>query len=638
MKSRWKQTISLALLLLILISSIPSYAAAGRFKDVKSSHWAYRYIEDMGKLGFLKGFTDGTFQPDGILTFMQSMSALSSFINPTADDKVEASYEYNDILNRLGISQLWEIDAVSTALYYDVIDTSRLESLKNSGNLSKPISRSDFSEYLVKAMGLEEEANNQGIINLPYKDVLSIPAYQHKYLNILLKAGVLTPEGKGDKMFAPKDSLNRAEMAKMLSVAYDYLKANPNIKDPRPESTEIVKGQIARIVEGSTRDVLFLYDDANRETAYYFNDKTPIKIDGKKASYLDLAQGQNVELEVKRNSTDIVEIEARSIEEEIEGKIKSINVNNSKLVVEYIVGKNTLSREYTVDKNAEIYLDGYATKLKDLKVGNFGEFKTLNGVIYDIDLKSQSLKVEGIVKEIGPVKDSKDKEFYIIIEDSKENLYEFLIDEKTIIYKNDRRTNNPEDIKLKDDAYIEGEYNIDKKQYIAYDIDAIVVVRNIKGVITAINTRLHQSTELIIYNQETKEEETYILGKDVRIRVDKQTTNSFDLKTGYYVEIKTEGDEIVEIEADARGVETSVLGKIVAINPRSSTVTIEVQDYSFENEKYGKEVNVYVKGDTTIVNKNFNKVSFDYLVKNDIINVVGSYDGSTFVANTIQIR
>ena len=38
------------------------------FPDVPSSQWAYKYIEYCHAQGVVNGYTDGTYQPDGVVT------------------------------------------------------------------------------------------------------------------------------------------------------------------------------------------------------------------------------------------------------------------------------------------------------------------------------------------------------------------------------------------------------------------------------------------------------------------------------------------------------------------------------------------------------------------------------------------
>lgn len=639
----WKKGVTTILASAILVSSVPSYGAAPRFKDVPAptatskGHWAYTFIEDMASRGYIAGKGNGTFDPSGVLTFQEAMNLLGRLTNPTTTEKTNASYAYNALLNELKIDS-WAKEGLAVCLYKNIITEPELRDIYKKGLIKKPIKKVDTGEYLVKAMGLDNEAKNNLIISLPYKDVLSIEARKAKYVQVLLDAKIFTPDGAGDGTFKPNSSLTREVMAKMMSTAYDYMQKNPTIPTtpttPEPPKQETVteKSVVINTSDIGQYKILTVEDTGDGEIAYQIMNNTSITLDGRATTYLGLAQGQEVEITFKKGTRELISVKAVSLEEDIsDGKIKYLNSISSKVTVEYTDNKKTVSREFTVDKNADIYLDSKPASLKDLGEGDLVDLRIKNGVIYDIEAESKIKKVEGIIKELSPVKDSRDTEYYITIVDSKDNSYEFIIDSKTEVYRNNREV-KPVDLKLKDEAYITAEYGRAK------EIDANVVRKNIKGQIRGLNIAFNQDTEVTILNQETKKEEKYILSKDVYIRVDKVVANSRDLNVGYYVEVVIEGDEIIEIAADSRGLETTIIGKIDYINSRNGDITLIIENFDLDGSKYGDEIIVHVKSDVIVADRNLKPISFSYLRRGDRINVIGSYDGSSFIANTIQLR
>lgn len=640
-KGKMKKSVVMVLALLMLMSSVPSFAATPRFKDVPATHWAFNYIESMAKLGFIAGTGNGTtFTPAGQLNFDAAMSLMARITNPTTEDKINASNKYNDLLNELKIDS-WAKEGLAISLYRGIITEAELRGVNSKGNIRKPITKVDTCVYLVKTMGLGDVATSKQFTSLTYKDVLSMTATETKYLAVLIETGVLDPKGSGDGKFNPKSSLTRDVMAKMMSTAYDYMQKNPTTpttppvtpETPKPTETDMVNSRIIRIADEITNmPFLIVEDKPSGEIAYIVMNNTTITLDGKSISLSGLSQGLDVELTLKKNTREIISIKAISVEEDINGTIKYLNTTTSKMTVEYKEGSKTVTRDFTVDKKADIYLNNKSSYLKDLKEGDLVKLIVMNGVIHDIEAESKIKKVEGTIKEILPVKDSKDKEYYITVVDSKDISYKFLINSKTYLYRNNKRIDNAGEFKLKDKVYVEAEYDI------AIEVDASVVKKNIKGIIVGMNTKLHQNTEVTIANQETKKEETYILGKTVYIRVDKIVTNSLDLKTGYYVEVITEGDEITEIDADSRGVESAIMGEISYINTRTGDITLIIHSFDLDNSKYGDEIIVHIKSDVIIADRNLRPITFNYLTKGDRINVIGSYDGSSFIANTIQVR
>ena len=620
----------------LLVSGIPSYGAAPRFKDVPATHWAYTYVENMAKLGYISGTTNTTFSPQGSLNFDAAMSLVARLSNPSEAERSKALDAYDGLLRELNIES-WAKEGLAVCLYRDIMTETQLRDVSKKGLVKKPIKKVDISEYLVKAMGLEDEAQSKLVIALPFKDVLSIEARQAKYVQVLLDAGVYDAKGNGDGTFQPNSYLTRDVMAKMMSTAYDYMEDNgTSITPTTPETpstveTNTVSGQIKILTDGGAEKLVTITDTAKGQATYRLANTSTITVDDRSATYASLSEGQDVELELKKDTNQIISLKAKSIEEDLSGTIKSINASGLRMVVEYKEGSKTLSTEFSVDKNAEVYLNNSSGYLKDLKEGDLVDIRSRNNTIYDIEADSKIKKVEGIITEITKVKDSKDGEYDITIVDEKDNVYEFVINDKSYITRNNR-TAKAEDLKVKDEAYIEAEYDI------VQDIDAEVVKKNIKGQIIEQSTRLHQGIEITVLNQETKKEEKYTLGKDIYIRVDKTVTSPTDLKTGYYIEAVVEGDEIIEIEADSKGLESTLLGRIDYINSRNMEVILIIENTDLDDSKYGDEITVRIKKDAIIADRSLKTISLSYLGRGDRILVAGTYDGFYFVADTVQLR
>ena len=60
---------------LIVTCFVPSVGAANKFTDVDSQtlKWAADEINEMAELGFIKGYSDGTFKPNKSINKMEAM-------------------------------------------------------------------------------------------------------------------------------------------------------------------------------------------------------------------------------------------------------------------------------------------------------------------------------------------------------------------------------------------------------------------------------------------------------------------------------------------------------------------------------------------------------------------------------------
>ncbi len=631
--------IVVALASLMLVSAVPNFVEAAKFKDVGKTHWAHEYIDRVNNLGYMEGMSSDTFSPNGLLKFDEAIVLLGRFTNPTVAEKTQAKSEYGKFLKDIGVVD-WAQEYIAVAMYKGMISEKEMKNVYDNNRGNKAITKVATSVYIVRAMELEKEAQNKLTVSLTYDDALEMTPMEMKHVSVLIDAGVLDPKGSGNGLFEPKSSLRRDIMAKMISTAHDYLKKNSNNSgntDYEKPSVSVEKAymdnvEIKSINDLGSRKALTVYDASKGDKLYNIMNDTDIKLDGKSASYSDLSEGQKVDLVFKKGSIDLISIKALSNEDKTSGEIKYINEDSSKLTVIHTVNKKIVSDEYSVDKRADIYLDGAKVYLKDLNKGDLVDLEIKNNVINSIKAKSKDKKIEGNIKSLKAVKNSINEEYNITVTDSDNKEYEFLINKDTTIYRKNKKVKDPTELKVNDDVYIVVENGV------AVDIDAGVLEKKIEGIIIGMNTRLHQETEITIANRKTKKEETYILNKANYISIDKKVANSLDLKAGYYIKAYVEGNEITEIEADSRGSEATVIGKISHINTRTMEMEIIVESFDLSGLKYGDEIVVHIKSDAVIADRYLDRIKLSSLERDDIVNVIGSYDGASFIADTIQLR
>lgn len=634
--TKMKKSITMILTLLLLVSSVPSFGAGPTFKDT-SGHWAYNYIEDMAKLGYINGFPGGDFKPDGNLTLMQAISTLSRFTEPTSSEKSNALSGYAYLFNELKIEQDWEKEGLAIALYKGMVSEKEVRDAKKNNIFNKAINRERVAELLAKSMGLEEVANDIDIVVVNYIDILKTDASKRKYLRVLLDAGVLDPNGKGNKDFQPKANLTRAEMSTLLSKGANYLKKNP-IKpvEPEPVEYEYITDVIKRITKDAGT-MLVIENDLEREKGYLIEDKTSITIDGVKSNVDYLSAGQEVKLKIEKGTIIIASIEAFSAEENLSGVAKYVFNTNNKITLEYKVNKEILTKDYYVDSNARIYLNEKLAKLKDIKDGDLVDLKVKNNIITEIEASSKTKKVRGIIKEITPIKDGKDTFYLITVEDKDEISHKYLTDSKTDIRRKDRRVGGDE-LKVKDDAYIDGDYDLDQDNFIAVVIDADVVKRTVKGQVTETIKRLNKNTLVTIVNHETREEESYDLSSNVEIIIDSKRAASLPSDPGYYAELDLENDEIVGIYIDSKRAENSITGRIVDIDYREKTIYLEDNNLNNNSLENKNEVIIYTTDKTSFLKADATIAKFGDFKIGDIVMVGGVYKGRNFEANLIIVR
>ena len=150
------------------------------FPDVKESDWFYSYVTDLAKDGIVGGMSDGTFQPNGTLTYGQALKLLICALDKDVGNAASGHWASNYL--SAAQSKGW---------------------ISGSVNLDAGISRLSFCQIAAKAKGLTEQPASNPFTDTSDASVLA-----------LNKAGVIG--GMGEGIFSPDTTLTRAQISKII--------------------------------------------------------------------------------------------------------------------------------------------------------------------------------------------------------------------------------------------------------------------------------------------------------------------------------------------------------------------------------------------------------------------------------------
>jgi len=180
------------------------------FDDVDENHWAYKYIMWMLDRDIVHGIGNNKFNPNGTVTraeFAKMMVRtldlkLISPDQPTFDDVNKKAWEYQYV--------------ESSKNYLTYYKTSNGNYFKPS----EPSVREDMAVALVKALGYQNEAVDESIIN-QFADADEITPSLRKYVALAVKYGLMKGAPKDGKLyFSPMSNLTRAEASALLYRAF----------------------------------------------------------------------------------------------------------------------------------------------------------------------------------------------------------------------------------------------------------------------------------------------------------------------------------------------------------------------------------------------------------------------------------
>lgn len=628
------RVISLLLVIVFMFASTNVYAQT--FKDVSptgSYKWAYDFIEQMSKEKIIAGYDTGEFKPAAPVTKSQAVAMIVRAMKIDSTKTKEARQKYNTILTQAGV-QDWFKDNLAVALTAGIITENELKTFYTNGK-EVEAQRLEVTRYMTRAMGLEEEAKKNTFFVLDFIDIEGVGAEDRQFIKILVDKGILNPKGDGEYRFNPYKTITRAEVSVMLYKYYTYLKENllfnvlPNTKQESTETqkkgTIDVAGQITNVAQVGDYFYITVKIKSGATATYRLDSKSVVRLDGTKVTYNSIAIGQNIEAEIEEKNLYVVSLEAKSIIEEITGIVKSVSTTKPySITVDYKPNSKSTTTErrtFAVESDTDISLNGKDAYLKDIKEGDTVTIFSRNGIAEEIEAESKYKVVEGVIKEVKI--SSNNSKLVVIDEDDDE--YEFSVNSKAAIYRNDRKA-ELKDLKKGDEVVLELEYNV------VIDIDATVVKSTDKGIIETMV--LSRTSSQITIKRSDDKLVTYAVAPDAEIRISRNTGKIDELKVGYYVELDIEGDEIVYLSAIARESSNTKTGIVEYISSRSGLIEITEVDF-VTGEKTTSYV--YVTDKTTYIDINGRITSFGAIEVDDEIFISGEYIGKDFTAKTITI-
>lgn len=255
------RTLSVCLALSICVGVLPAHAAAGRFNDVPSTHWASGFINEMAEGGLIAGYGGGVFGPDDNFNIDQMATIICSALG--APQKNQNGY--------------WAYGAVEYCI-------NTLKCLPSQGditadNYAVPCTRELAYYILMTGLGAGPNANatpNNTLLPSDIPDYVDIDTDFQQAVWQAYKAGLTV--GIDDKLtFQPKALLNRAQAATMF------------VRAGWTEAAEVA----TPVTEGMTVDEIYAALKATGDWNEVDNE-----IGGKRLVYKDSYTG-NIEVEVK---------------------------------------------------------------------------------------------------------------------------------------------------------------------------------------------------------------------------------------------------------------------------------------------------------------------------------------------------
>lgn len=418
---------------------------------------------------------------------------------------------------------------------------------------SNVVSNLEAVVMLVRSMGLEDEAK-EAELTVNVKHAKQIPAWAAGYVQVAYEKGILTDNDL--KSFNPNQGAKRVKVALWINRALDL--------DQKMECTIVLKFADNKEIPLDFSDVVKLMVQTGIMKGTPGNCFLPNKsiTRAEMAVLLDRIDGTVPEIAVR----------------EIKGKISSVDDDS------ITITKARLTKEFSLEEDVIIYLDGEAANIDDLKTGYQAKliFGDDGKVAYiKASTASEEISYEGTIKQIVLGSDQQ-----ITIE-SNGKMHTFKINDDTEIEVDG-------DEVFFSELEIDQEVTVEAKGDTAIEIEAESLNKDedeeeYEGTISEVDTG--STPSISIKDENDGKTYTFEITNDTKIVLDDDSAELDKLKDGYEVEIIADGTEALSIEAET--VYQEYEGEITSITLGSNAViVIETED--------DDEITVNITDDTII--------------------------------------
>lgn len=410
--------VGLALVMLVGLAAVaqaspPPWAGRGKdgkhysnmFGDISLEDypWAFKHIEKMAAKGIVKGVGKGMFNGNADIKHQEAVIMMVRYMGLEA----EAQANMDATLPLADAKEVapWARGYVKVAIDHNLLwvpDAGQLTKLEPNA----PTKRVEAVVMLVKAAGLEAEAQAKMSQQLTFRDAASIPAAYVGYVAVAVEKGLV--KGYEDNTFQPFKAVKRAEMATFLG------RTDENIPPQHADKDE-VEGKFV-----SATATTVTVERHGQQATYTLASTCSIYLNDQPATLTDFTAGDKVELELDAQGKVIfidAEREHEGDEDEgdnndngqlpatLSGTVQSVSLGigvPSTIVVR--LDSNTGDKTFTLATNCVIKIDGVVATAADIKVGDRAEITLAAGggtqVVQILITRAQTNTVTGTVQSM----------------------------------------------------------------------------------------------------------------------------------------------------------------------------------------------------------------------------------------------
>ena len=600
-----------AIALLMAMGMTVQVFAAQAFPDVQPDKytWAYQEISSMADAGIIKGYEDGTFRPENVVTKLEALSLIARILG--VSDEVNESLTAFAVDHYAADLEPYELpygeEELSFLLAKQILTVNELEAYIGKDNQSTGLKRYEVAILLTKAMGAEEETKAKVITSLDYSDTNDIPSTAKKYVEYVTEQGLMQGMDKEANIFVPLGDVTRAQAAVVLYKLQELA------------DYDSYQGIVASIE--STNDTIRIKDIEGEDHAYTIPDDTALRFEGETIDTDSIEIGMEVVVTTRGGSLFSMDFITALADEEVSGKYvgTSSSGGNTIIKIDKIGAVEDARKEYRVADTVIVSKNGDTVALTNLKVNDYVKLSVKGGKVVAITAESSSKTVKGKVTDI-----ILEPTFVLRVKVSGGEEEDFHTDSVVKVAKNGK-TATLNDILVGDSVTLTTEYNV------ITNIEAESQTDSLTGVIESVNVSSSPTITLKVDGKSV----TYPVARDAEILLDSKAGTIYDLRLNVNAKITLESDTVVKIETRPVENVTQITGVVEVINPAYNMLGVTYVD---PETKQSRTDQVFVKKAAAIISSAEGKTAdLEDIQVGQTVSVIGSINTGIFEATTVVI-
>ncbi|MBO8159614.1 S-layer homology domain-containing protein [Thermosyntropha sp.] len=613
------------------LSNSRAYASVSSpYKDVPSSHWAFKYIVKMNSREVVAGYQDRTFKPDNAVTQLEAV--LMAVRNMEAESEIA----------RIDASRTlpwtvpdWALAKAKKELLF-AVDKGLIVPSEKTFYANSLATRAWMTQLMIRMIGKDSEAALYANQHSGFNDDISIPTRYRGYINAAVNYEIIA--GFADKTFKPNAIVTRAQSVVMLSKCEKYMKlassfsgkiinigsnkitfaaesgtkiwplsssvlafdqngslipvssvkagskANIIVKNGQVKLIEISEeapslislyGKVIKIKPESR--LLVIEDEENNLYTKTIAVGTPCN--DSRGNSLDFSLiPENAEVELSLDSTgQVVEITVLTGQDNLIDTGIIVEIDKNKQLI--IIKNGSIYNAYKYSPLTEVEIDGVRfASVNDLMPGDEIKITTENNIISKIKLikAQQNLTIKGSV-----VENLYDRKI-ILIETADKKIQTFPVSPQVKLVINGIKSPILSDIVQNDNI----EAVVENGVITSITVTNRTINTSLSGTVVAVDV----PSRTLVLKDSDEDLITYEVSRLADIKIDGKTAYLSDVKKDMKIRIELLGDKIIYIENS-----NNVNGTVISVNTDRSLISIKDNNGNLNTYKVSTSADIQIE-------------------------------------------